>query len=104
MSKHSYDINASTPTQVAHPTRATIRTAVQVLIALAALAPVVISAIGVDETLPIFAGILAVSAAITRVAALPQVEAFLARFIPWLATGVHTEEDTVNLGVDGEAL
>lgn len=82
-----------TPTQVAHPWRATIRTVIQAAIALAALAPFLIDAIGIDETLPIVAGILAVAAAITRVAALPQVDAFLERFVPWLATGVHTEGD-----------
>lgn len=79
------------PTQVAHPARTTIRTVVQVTVALAALMPFLIEAIGLSESLPIVAGILAVAAAITRVAALPQVDAFLERFIPWLATGVHKE-------------
>jgi len=81
------------PTQVAHPWRATIRTVIQAAIALAALAPFLIDAIGLDQTLPIVASILAVAAAITRIAALPQVNQFVERFVPWLATGVHTEHE-----------
>lgn len=86
-----------TPTQVAHPWRATVRTVVQVTVALAALMPFIVEAVGLSTSLPIVAGVLAVAAAITRVAALPQVEAFLSRFVPWLATGVHTETDAADL-------
>ena len=55
-----------TPTQVAHPWRAVIRTTLEVTVALAALAPFLIDAIGVSASLPIVAGVLAVAAAITR--------------------------------------
>ena len=88
-----------TPTQVAHPWRATVRTVVQVTVALAALLPFIIEAVGLSTSLPFVAGVLAVAAAITRVAALPQVEAFLSRFVPWLATGVHAETDADDLEV-----
>ena len=88
-----------TPTQVAHPWRATVRTVVQVTVALAALLPFIIEAVGLSTSLPIVAGVLAVAAAITRVAALPQVEDFLSRFVPWLATGVHSETDADDLEV-----
>lgn len=74
------------PTQVARPWRATVRTLVQFLIAAAVLLPFVVEATGLDpELYPWLAGLLGVAAAVTRVMALPQVEAFLARFAPWLA-------------------
>ena len=75
----------SAPTQVARPWRATARTAFAVIVALAAMLPLLVDAAGVDETLPPVAGALAIAGAVTRVLALPAVEAFLARFVPWLA-------------------
>ena len=75
-----------TPTQVRRPWRATLRTAFAALVALAAMAPVLVDAAGLDPSrLPWLAGVLAVCAAVTRVLALPGVEAWLRRFIPWLA-------------------
>ena len=75
----------STPTQVRHPWRATIRTAVAVVIALAAMLPALVDASGLDDTWPPAAGALAIAGAITRVMALPVVDRFLARFLPWLS-------------------
>ncbi len=75
-----------TPTQVRRPWRATLRTAFAALVALAAMAPVLVDAAGLDPSrLPWLAGVLAVCAAVTRVLALPGVEAWLRRFVPWLA-------------------
>lgn len=82
----------STPTQVAHPWRSTIRTAFQVVLGLAVLLPFVIDASGIPDTAPGVALALAVSGGVARVMALPQVDAFLERFVPWLATGVRTED------------
>jgi len=76
----------STPTQTRHPWRATVRTVVAVVVALAAMLPLLVEASGVDETLAPVAGALAIAGAITRVMALPAVDAFLARFLPWLST------------------
>lgn len=73
-------------TQTRHPWRATIRTAVAVIVALAAMLPLLVAASGLDETLAPVAGALAIAGAITRVMALPAVDAFLARFLPWLAS------------------
>ena len=73
-------------TQTAYPWRATVRTAFQALVALAALAPLLIETTGLDvEQLPWLVGVVAAAAALTRIMALPQVESFLARFAPWLA-------------------
>lgn len=74
-----------TATQVRRPWRATVRTALAVVIALAAMLPALVDASGLDQTAPPVVGALAIAAAVTRVMALPAVEAFLARFVPWLA-------------------
>jgi len=47
--------------------------------------PLLVDAAGLDETAPVVAGVPAVAAAITRILALPAVEDFLEKFIPWLA-------------------
>lgn len=75
----------STPTQVQRPWRATARTIFAALVALAAMLPLLVQASGVDETLGPIAGALAIAGAITRVMARPEVEDFLARFLPFLA-------------------
>ncbi len=79
-----------TSTQTQHPARAVIRTAVQLVVGLAALLPFALDAVSNGDPASLGGGAviaLSVSAAITRVMALPQVEAFLARFAPWLAAG-----------------
>jgi hypothetical protein len=74
------------PTQLRRPNRATIRTVFQALVALCAMAPVLVATTGLkSDQLPWLAGVLAAAAAVTRVMALPQVETFLRRFLPWLA-------------------
>lgn len=73
------------PTQVRQPWRATLRTVFAVLVAVAAMLPLLVETSGLDETLPPVAGALAIAGAVTRVLALPQVEDFLERFAPWLA-------------------
>lgn len=85
-------MSAPTPTQVARPWRATVRTAFAVVVALAAMLPLLVDAAGVDETAGPVAGALAISAAVTRILALPAVETFLARFVPWLAADPDTEQ------------
>lgn len=72
------------PTQVKHPNRASFRTIFQGLIALLAILPLILTTAGIP---PVgLAGILVVVAgAVTRVMALPSVEAFLEKYIPGLA-------------------
>lgn len=82
------------PTQVRRPWRATLRTAFQALLALAVMAPVLVEATGLRaDQWPWLAGVLAVAAAVTRVMALPQVEQFLERFLPFLAANPNQQED-----------
>lgn len=74
------------PTQVKRPWRATARTAFAGVVGFAALLPFIIQATGLDpEVYPWLAGVLAIAAAVTRIMALPQVEAFLQRFVPFLS-------------------
>ena len=102
------DIPEGTPTQVAHPNRATLRTVVVVIITtvllLVAIAPEVIAAIlqepaitgTLRAVLAATAGALtAVAAVLQRIALIPGVNAAIERYLPWLATGVHTEIDAV---------
>lgn len=73
------------PTQVRFPKRTTIRSVFQVLIGLAAVMPVVIATLGLPTTSVVVGGVLAVSAAVTRVMAIPGVNKFLEDHFPWLA-------------------
>ena len=70
------------PTQTAHPWKATLRTIVSVVVSLAAAAPIIYTAI-TDQSPELatgaFATALAVSAAITRLMALPVVNALLTK-------------------------
>lgn len=76
-----------TPTQVRRPWRSTVRTVVQLVLAVATLVPLVAAGVYVDlEQAPAIVGqVLAAAAVITRVMALTAVEAFLKQWAPWLA-------------------
>ncbi|MGW4217821.1 hypothetical protein ACWEJZ_12485 [Streptomyces bacillaris] len=63
--------------------RRTARTVLQTALALAVLLPALVDASGVPATLPRVAGALAVAGAVTRVMAVPGVQALLP---PWLRT------------------
>lgn len=80
------DVPVLPPTQVRRPWRSTIRTAFQALVAFCVLFPLLVQEAHLDpENFPWVAVPLAVAAAVARIMALPQVEAFLDRFIPFLA-------------------
>ena len=90
MGKHE----AAPTTQAAHPWRAVVRGIFQAIVGLAALAPAIYSAAtqrDPAEAVGWVAVALAVSAAITRVMALPGVERWLQRFLPFLAAGKPSE-------------
>ena len=91
MSKH-----LAKTTQGVHPWRATARTVFALVLALAAMAPLIYEAIAqadAEGATGAAAGALAIAGAITRVLALPAVEAFLARFVPWLAADRGDRDD-----------
>lgn len=91
---NSLDTNR-TPTQVAHPWRSTLRTVTVAALALLPILPSIVDAAGIGEV-PVVAAVLSVTAAITRVMAIPAVEDWLQKFIPALAAqpgGRHTGGD-----------
>lgn len=86
MAKHL----AATTTQARHPWRAVARTILQALVALASASPLIYTAITTQDPAAATGGAalaLGVAGAITRVMALPAVEEFLRRFLPFLAAG-----------------
>lgn len=90
MAKHS-----AITTQSQHPWRATVRTILAVIVALSAMAPSIYSAAtqGSPEAATGAAALaLGIAAAVTRIMALPMVEEFLQRFLPWLAAGTKDDE------------
>lgn len=89
MSKH-----LAVTTQSQHPWRATLRSLFAFVIAGAAMSPVIYTAI--TQQSPEAAGgaaatALLIAGAITRVMALPGVEAMLKRFVPFLAAGSRND-------------
>ena len=79
----------TTSTQIARPWRTTVRSVFQGLVAFAAVAPMIYAAaFAHDPALATgwAATGLGVAAAVTRIMAMPQVDEFLKKFIPFLAT------------------
>ena len=72
------------PTQTRHPWRATVRTIAAALVAALVIAPQIITDAGLSDT-AYGAQALAVIGVVTRVLAIPGVEAWLRRWAPWLA-------------------
>lgn len=88
----------STPTQAAHPWRATVRTIFAAVVGFAAMWGAIVQALGIDPGLPWVAASIAATGAVTRVLALPVVISWLERYFPWLAPGDRSsgdEEDSV---------
>ena len=73
------------PTQIRHPWRATARTVFAGIVALASLLPT-IAIVAHVETVPAVVQVLTVLGTVTRVLAIPGVDAWMRTFVPWLAT------------------
>jgi hypothetical protein len=73
-----------TPTQVQHPWRATVRTVFALVVALASLLPYVFAEANVP-TEGVVAQVLLVASGVTRVMAMPAVQALVAEYLPWLS-------------------
>ncbi|WP_435643351.1 hypothetical protein ACR9VJ_18055 [Streptomyces sp. H49] len=69
-------------------TKRTLRTTVQTTVGVAAVLPAVVDASGIPQALPWVAAALAIAAGVTRVMALPAVQALLPG---WLRTDTGTE-------------
>ena len=85
-------------TQSEYPWHAVVRTVFQAVVGFAAMWGLIVEAAGVDATLPWVAASLAVTAAITRVMAIPAVNAWLGRYVPWLAAEGHAKPDPDPVG------
>lgn len=84
---------ALSPTsQVRYPWRATIRTLLSAAWGFIPLWPVIARELSVDAAIPWVAASLAVSAGVTRLTAQPAVEAWLNRYVPWLAADPRPEK------------
>ncbi|MEU0151511.1 hypothetical protein [Micromonospora fulviviridis] len=77
-------------TQTRHPWRATARTIFAAVVALLSLLPTIAAVAGVDAV-PLIAQALTVAAAVTRILAIPGVDDFLRRYLPFLASAPAAE-------------
>lgn len=89
----------------AYPWRRVLRTFVAGLPGAVLVVPLIVNALGLDpdKTPKLYAftaGVLVLTAALTRVLAIPQVEAFLQKFAKWLAAGDIAKEDAVSVKPD----
>lgn len=73
-----------TSTQSQYPWRATARTVFAAIVGALSLLPVIAVTAGVSESAAVVQ-VIAVTGAVTRVLALPGVNDWLERFVPWLA-------------------
>lgn len=60
--------------------RRSIRTAIQVVIALAASAPVLVPALGISTATSLGAGMIAIAAAVSRISTIPSVATLLNKY------------------------
>lgn len=84
----------TTATQVQRPWRTTVRTVFQAVVGFAAASPLIYTAITQEDsaTATGAAGtVLLVTGAVTRVMAVPAVEKWLGRFLPFLAADPNGE-------------
>jgi hypothetical protein len=58
----------------------TVRTAIQILVSVGALAPVLVPALGLSTTAGVGAAVITVGAAVTRVSAIPAIADLLNRY------------------------
>lgn len=72
------------PTQTRHPWRATLRTVAAGAVSGAVVLPLVADQLHLSNV-PAVAAVVAGCGALTRVLAMPAVDAWLLRFAPWLA-------------------
>lgn len=71
-------------TQSKHPHRATVRTVLAAVVALLPLLPAIVDEFHLGA-IPAVAAALVIVGTITRVLAMPDVEAWLHEYVPWLA-------------------
>lgn len=80
-------------TQARRPWHAVLRTMTAATVGILPLLPTIAEALDV-EAVPLVVSILAVTGAITRVLAIPEVEDWLRSFAPWLAADKHESKES----------
>jgi len=70
-----------------------VRTAFQVIVALATLTPFIVTGVynNLNEAPEAVVQVVVLAGVITKVMALPQVEDFLQKFVPWLSAEPSTQ-------------
>lgn len=88
-------------TQVRYPWRATVRTVLAAGVGILPLLPLIVEAAGI-ATVPWVVGVLALAGAITRVLAVPGVEAWVRKYLGFLSAQpkVTTNEGSVYNGTE----
>ena len=81
---YATEVGQVTPTQVVYPWRSTVRTGMQALLGLVALLPI-LAAAGYLDTVPWLLPAVPAAAGIARVLAIPAVETWVKRWLPWLS-------------------
>ena len=94
----------------AHPWRRVARTVLANLGAFLVTVPIIVTALDIDPSqypkiAAVLAGVTAVSAALTRVLAIPQVNEWLANTVSWLSAGdIADNEVAAYVAPDGSVL
>lgn len=88
----------------AHPWRRTARTIFAWMTGIAPMVPLIVDAGDFSAATPGLAGALAISSAVTRILALPQVESFLRAYVPWLAASDVQADQVVAHVVEGKVV
>lgn len=76
-------LGQTAPTQTVHPMRASIRTGIQALVGLLLVLPLLPPA--AFSAWPWLLPVVPIAAAVARVLAIPAVETYLKRWLPWLS-------------------
>lgn len=88
------DLPRDAPSQVRRPWRTTVRTVIAAAVGLVPLLPDIARELDV-ATVPVVASTLTIVAALTRIFAIPEVDAWMDRYFPWLSADPYQEEDYV---------
>ncbi len=90
-------------TQTRHPWRATARTTMAALVGLLAIMPAIEDTVHLSTTWPWFAGVVGIAATVTRILAIPVVEAWIRenRLTGWLSAAPKAKRPTSGGPADG---
>lgn len=82
------------PSQVRRPWRTTVRTVIAAGVGLMPLLPDIARELDV-ATIPVVASTLTIVAALTRIFAIPEVDAWMDRYFPWLSADPHEQDQYI---------